>query len=643
MNIETLSVNYLRVMAANIIERANSGHPGISLDAAPIVYAMYKSAKFNPKDPKYYNRDRICFSAGHGSALFYSMLNLLGFDITLDDLKSFKTKGSKCTGHPDINTPGIDVSTGPLGQGIANAVGMAIAERHLAARFNRPDNEIIDHYTYVLAGEGCLMEGVGQEAISLAGNLALNKLILLYDCNKVSIEGPTDITMTEDVKAKFRACEWNVITVKNGNNVFAISNAIKRAKKSKKPTAIIVKTTIGYGSPVAGLNKAHGTPIGEAGIAYLKQYLKYNYEDYEVPPRVKWLAEKLVANSYSKVQEDTLKLEGYRTAYPSDYQAFVDYFSHASIRQTPLKLDTKNAMSTRDASHEVLNALKIDNIIGGCADLCSSTKAYLNDGGDFSKTNYIGKNIHFGVREHAMGAITNGIVLHGGLNAYCSTFFSFSNYMLPSIRMAALMSVPSIYIFSHDSIAVGQDGSTHQPVEQLTQLRAIPNLDVIRPANVTEMMGAMYQAFNNDRPTAILTSRQKLKPIENKLVDTLKGGYVLSNGKGSITIVATGSEVDIALDVKEMLAKKGVDVKVVSMPCLELYLRQPESYRNSVINPKDKLFVIEASNDTVWYKMNPVAVYNVNDFGFTASQEDLYEEFGLTATNISKDIATKIK
>ncbi len=639
MNIDNLSVNYLRVTSALMIDKANSGHPGISLGAAPIVYAMYKNMKYNPADPKYYNRDRVCFSAGHGSALFYSALNLFGFDISQEDLQHFKTMGAITTGHPALGTPGIDVSTGPLGQGIANAVGMAIAERHLGAKFNKLENTIIDHHTYALCGEGCLMEGVGQEAISLAGNLKLNKLILLYDCNEVSIEGPTSITMTENVKAKFASQNWNVIVVKNGNSVSAISAAIRKAKKSKdKPTAIIVKTVIGYGSPVAGDCKAHGTPIGSAGIAYLKQYLKYTFEDYEIPAKVKANAEKLVASSYAKVQQDTLLLDQYRTNFPNEYKAFLETFGTENVRQTPLKLDYTSDKSMRDACHDVMNAVKVDNIIGGCADLASSTKAYLDDGGDFSSTNYGGKNIHYGVREHAMGAIMNGIVLHGGLRSYASTFFSFSNYMIPSIRMAALMSIPTIYMFSHDSIAVGQDGATHQPVEQITQLRCIPNLDTWRPANMMEMLGSYYAALNNDRPTAIVTCKQKVSPLENKLPDVLKGGYILGEGKGNITIIATGSEVEIAMEVKAILKKKNIDISVVSMPSLSVFLRQPEAYISSVLPKANKLYVIEASNDSIWYKLNPTKVFGVDGFGHTGHKDELYAEYGLVASAIAKEL-----
>lgn len=641
MNINKLSTNYLRVQSVNMIERAHSGHPGICLDAAPILFALYKNLKFDPKEVNFFNRDRVCLSAGHCSALAYATLNLFGYKISMEDLKAFKMFGSKTKGHPCITTPGIDDSTGPLGQGIANAVGMAIAEQYLAKKFNKEDKKIIDHYTYALVGEGCLMEGVGLEAINLAGNLKLNKLILLYDCNNMTIEGSSALAQTENIKMKFISQGWKVIFVNDGNSVSAIEKAINKAKKSDRPTIIVVKTTIGYGSPLEGQAKVHGTPIGESGIRFLKEKLKYKYEDFIIPENVSKNAEKLIQDAVSKVDADKKLLDEYRVAYEEDYKELNKWLENKPVRMASVDINYNTEISSREACNIIMNTVKVPNIIGGCADLAPSTKAYFKDTTDFSATDKSGRNIHFGIREHAMGSIVNGIVLHGGLRAFGSTFFSFSNYMLPSLRMAALMDIPSMFIFSHDSIAVGQDGSTHQPIEQLTQLRAIPNLTVYRPANTMETLAGYYIGLNSQKPTALITSRQGLEPFECELTDALKGGYVVSPGK-KITLVATGSEVALALKVKKKLSKN-FDCSVVSMPSIEVFEEQPKIYKESVLPADNTIFAIEASNDNVWYKLGATTHFGVHTFGQTGSMEELYEHFDLTVDKIAKEISNIVK
>lgn len=642
MNVNSLSVNFLRVQSVNMIELAKSGHPGVCLGAAPIFFALYKNLKFDPKDPNYFNRDRVCFSAGHASALIYATLNLFGYGVDTNELKNFRKMGSLTNGHPIIKTPGIDASTGPLGQGIANAVGMAIAEQHLEAKYNKENYKIFDHYTYAFVSDGCLMEGVALEAISLAGSLKLNKLIALYDSNGITIEGSLSLTQEESVKQKFISQNWNVIKVNNANSVRNIESAILRAKKSDKPTLIVVRSAIGYGSPVEGKAKAHGSPIGDAGVKYLKQKLRYNFADFVTPEAVIKNVDKIIKNSTAKIAAEKILMDSYKRDFAEDFKNLWEDLEQKPVRMNVLDLDYSKEISTRDASHIVLNKVKVDNLIGGCADLAPSTKAFIATGDSFSIKNRLGKNIHFGIREHAMGAITNGIVLHGGLRAFCSTFLVFSSYMLASIRMAALMSIPTIYFFSHDSIAVGQDGSTHQPIEQLGQLRLIPNLSVIRPANLMETLAAYYTALNAKNPTAIITSRQNLLAFDSNLQDSFKGAYQLFAGK-DCTIIATGSEVDVALKVRKKLAAKNIDAAIVSMPCVDIFEKQSKQYQDSVLNKDKPIFVIEASNDNIWYKLGAKTLFNVEGFGFTARGEQLYEHFGITPEKISKKILSNLK
>lgn len=640
MNSATLTINYLRVQSVNMIDKAKSGHPGVCLGATPVFYSLYKNLKFDPKDPKYFNRDRVCISAGHASALLYATLNLFGYNIDMSDLKAFRQIGAITTGHPSIKTCGVDTSTGPLGQGLANAVGMAIAEAHLANKFNRENLEIFNHYTYAFCGDGDLMEGVGLEAISLAGNLKLNKLIVLYDANATTLEANLNMSNTENVKKKFLSQGWNVIVV-NNNAHRAITRAIKKAKKSlTKPTLIMVKSIIGFGSPNAGSNVVHGKPLGDEGIKYLKEKLGYTYPDFVVPENVKNHVDKFVNISKAQVNQEKLKLDAYSRTYPDQYKELTDWLNNKPIRNNPIDIDYDREISTRKAMHEVMNIIKIPNLIGGTADVAPSTLTYINGGKVFSATDRSGEYIHFGIREHAMGAIQNGIVLHGGLRCYTSTFLAFSNYMFPSIRMGALMGIPNIYIFSHDSVAVGEDGSTHQPVEQLGQLRAFPNLCVIRPGNITETLASYYVALNNNSPTAIITSRQNIKPYKCSLNDALKGGYIVEEGN-DITIIATGSEVALAMQVKNKLKSKKINARVVSMPSMEIFDKQPKSYKDSLF--VGKIFVIEASNDCSWYKYNIVKHYGIDTYGKTGKQEDIFDHFNMTVEKITKDISNTIK
>lgn len=647
MKINQKCINTARVLSAEMINRANSGHTGVALGAAPILYALFKD-HYNFYSSKYINRDRFILSAGHASSLYYAYLHMFGFDVSMEDLKNFRKLGSKTPGHPEYGvTDGVETSTGPLGQGVANAVGMAIAQRGLAERFNVQKFNIIDNFTYCFVGDGCLMEGVAQEACSLAGKLKLNKLILLYDCNQITIDGKLDIANTENTKQKFKAMGWNVITVSNGNNYFCITKAIARAKKSKaKPTIIIFKTQIGYGSVHAGSNLIHGKPLTTEELEKLKQNLGVE-GGFKIDEDVKeycYRAHRRAKVEYFKWEKQVVL---YKNTHPDLCQQFFDYFNRPKLNLPKLcKGKFTENMPMREANHIVLNqiAKNLTSFIGGTADVAPSTQAYIDDGGDLSASNYRGRNIHYGVREHAMGAITNGISLYAGASAFCSTFLSFSNYELPAIRMAGLMNLPVMHIFTHDSIIVGEDGPTHQPVEQLTQLRAIPNITVYRPADYNELMAVYSTAYENKKPSAFIIAKQALPEINSSFEGAMCGAYVLlEDEKPEVILFASGSEVGLAVKAKELLNKDNIPCVVISVPSIELFERQPEKYKKSILKHEIKnRFCVEASNDYKWLNVFGGKFFGVTKFGASGKGKDVLKYMNFEPRDLVKFVKTNL-
>lgn len=652
---ERLTISTIRLLSADAVEKAKSGHPGICLGAAPMAYTLFAHhLKHNPKNPNFFDRDRFVLSAGHGSMLLYSLLHLFGYGLTKEDLMRFRQHTSKTPGHPEYGvTNGVEVSTGPLGQGIANAVGFALAEKLLAQKFNHDDCKIVDHYTYALCGDGCMMEGMENEAASLAGTLKLGKLIVLYDSNRITIEGSTDLSFTEDVGKRHEALGWQVIRVNNGEDTEQISAAITLAKKdTTRPSLIIVDTTIGYGSPLAGTSDCHGAPLGESNVKALRKNLGYKQAPFEVSPLVtETIAE--LQPTLAKYESDWNKtVKNYKTKYPEDYEEFmrwrkaeIDFTALDSIYDMPKKDE-----ATRASSERVLNtiAAQYPFVIGGSADLATSNKVVIKDGGDVSSDGF-GRNIHFGIREHAMGAIVNGMYLHGGLLPFCATFTVFSDYMKGAVRMSALMNIPVLYVFSHDSIGVGEDGPTHQPVEQLEMLRSIPNIKVFRPADSKETAAAYESAWTGKTPTAIVVSRQNLKQLKSTGPDALYGGYIVSDSSKEVPdviLIATGSELAVAIEAKEQLLKENIDARVVSMPCMELFDIQTLKYRESVLPSSVRARVaIEAGRSTAWYKYVGLdgECCCVDNFGMSAPANIMFEICGFTADNVVKLAKKTIK
>ena len=651
-NLEKQAVNAIRILSAESIEKANSGHPGLPMGAATMAFTLWdRHLKHNPKNPNFIDRDRFILSAGHGSMLLYSLLHLYGYGLIKDDLQSFRQDGSLTPGHPEFgHTKGVEVSTGPLGQGVANAVGFAIAEKMLAAKFNKDKLKLVDHYTYALCGDGCMMEGISYEAASLAGTLQLGKLIVLYDSNRITIEGNTDITFTEDVGLRHKAMDWQVITIEDGEDADAIDKAIAKAKKeTKKPSLIIVNTTIGFGAPQAGTADVHGSPLGTQGLIEAKNTLNWTEEPFEIPNDVAECYKNSTANlSQYEAKWNALR-DKYKAKYPTEYIEFETFLK--SEIPSPDSLDAlwqwdKKSIATRSTSEKVLNSLAdiFPNLIGGSADLAPSTKTYLKEKGSFSAKNLLGRNLHFGIREHAMAAICNGIALHGGYRVFCSTFFVFSDYMKHSMRLAALMGLPVIYILTHDSIGVGEDGPTHQPVEQLVALRSIPGLDVYRPADGKETTAAYISALSSSRPTAIICTRQNLPYYEETGKDALKGGYILLNSDKEIPdviLMASGSEVEYIVNAKAELKKDGIDARVVSMPCIEAFERQNIEYKESVLPSKvKKRLAIEAGSKYSWgcYVGLDGKIISIDDFGASAPAEILFKRHGFTKKNVVKAV-----
>lgn len=660
-NIDTKSVNSIRILSADAVQKANSGHPGLPLGAAPMAYELWANhMKHNPKNPNWINRDRFILSGGHGSALLYSLLHLFGYNnLSIDDLKNFRQLGSCTPGHPEYGqTVGVEATTGPLGAGMGMAVGMAICEAHLASKFNKENFNIIDHYTFVLGGDGCMMEGITSEAFSLAGTLNLNKLIVLYDSNNITIEGNTDIAFTENVQKRFEAFGFQTLTVEDGNNLSEIGKAIEAAKNDKtRPSMITIKTQIGFGCPAKqGNSSAHGEPLGAQNVAELRKTLNWEYDEpFYIPDDIYTHYRNIAKAKEEQEIEWNQMLNDYFDKYPSMKSVWEQYFNQTDL--TALLEDknfwkaTDKPQATRSSSADVIEKLKtiLPNLVGGAADVATSTKTYMSDCGHFSKEDYSGRNLHFGVREIAMAAIGNGILLHGGLKSYVSTFFVFSDYLKPMARLAAIMRLPLIYIFTHDSIGVGEDGPTHQPVEQLSMFRAIPNFNVFRPADATETIAAWYSALTSEQtPTAIVLSRQNLNQLENSSKEALKGGYIIDDSTKKtpdIILIATGSEVNLALEAKKTLKESKIDARVVSMVSMELFESQSAEYKESVLPSKVRnRIAIEAGVDLGWGKYVGLdgACITMNTFGLSAPANLLFEKFGFTADNIVETAKTII-
>jgi transketolase len=659
MTFDELCINTIRFLAVDAVQKANSGHPGAPMGAAAMAYVLWhRFIKHNPKDPKWLDRDRFILSAGHASAMLYALLYLTGYDLSLDEIKHFRQWGSKTPGHPEYGlTPGVEVTTGPLGQGFANGVGMAIAERWLAEHYNCPGHNIIDHYTYAIVSDGDLMEGVSSEAASLAGTLRLGKLIYLYDDNDVSIEGSTDTTFTEDVAQRFQAYGWQVIGPIDGLDTASVDSAIGMAQaEDSRPSLIICKTIIGYGSPnKAGTGSAHGEPLGEEEVNLAKEKLGWPYkEPFTVPPEVLSYFRQAQERGKRQQEEWQDRLEAYRQAYPNEARQLEEDLSGELPSGWDNGLENlfqsqHEPIATRQASGQVMNIIspRVHALVGGSADLAPSTKTILKGKSHFGRDDYHGHNLHFGVREHAMGAIASGMALHGGIIPYTATFLIFYDYMRPPVRLAALMGQRIMYIFTHDSVALGEDGPTHQPIEQLAGLRVVPNLTVIRPADATETIEAWRAALKRRQgPTALILTRQKLPVLDRKVLapagGVQRGGYILWQATESpeVILIGTGSEAHIALEAGILLKDKGVSAQVVSLPSWELFDAQPEEYKESVLPPKIKIRVsIEAAATLGWerYVGTEGVAIGIDHFGASAPGGVIYEQFGLTAERMADE------
>ncbi len=653
MSIEIKAVNAIRVLSADGVQKANSGHPGLPLGAAAISYELWANQmKHNPKNPGWINRDRFILSAGHGSMLLYSLLHLFGYGLTIEDLKNFRQLDSLTPGHPEYgHTVGVEATTGPLGAGMGMAVGMAMAEAHLAAKFNEDGFPVIDHYTFVLGGDGCMMEGISSETFSLAGTLKLGKLIVLYDSNNITIEGSTDVAFTEDVVKRMQAFGFQTIEVENGNDLSAIAKAISEAKAEKnRPSFIKINTEIGFGCPLKqGKAAAHGEPLGKDNIIAMKENLGWeSLEDFYVPADVYEHYNKLTNRLEEKEYEWNVLFDEYKSRFPKKKELWDKYFGKPNYDEIDLdkfwEWDDK-PQATRNISGSIINRLKdiFPNLIGGSADLSPSNKTVMDKEDYFGSENYAGRNIHFGVRELSMTAETNGIILHGGLKAYCATFFVFSDYTKPMARLSSLMRIPTIFVFTHDSIGVGEDGPTHEPIEQLAMLRSLPNFYAFRPADARETIAAWYTAMKSENtPTGIILTRQNLPQLEGSGKDALKGGYVLSDSKKEVPdmiLMASGSEVELALKAKEELLKDDIDARVVSMPCMDLFEEQSKEYKESVLpNSVRKRVAIEALSGFGWERYTGLdgAVVAMKGFGASAPQNLLFKKFGFTVENVVK-------
>lgn len=645
------AINAIRVLGVDAINHANSGHPGIVLGAAPMAYKLFtEHLNIDVKNPKWMNRDRFILSAGHGSMLLYALNHFVGYKISMEDIKNFRQVGNT-PGHPEYgHTEGVETTSGPLGQGISNAVGMAIAETHLAARFNKENFPIVDHHTYVLCGDGDLQEGVAMESMSIAGHLGLGKLIVLFDSNDIQLDGSVSLTYSENHKQKFEAMGWQYIKVADGDDIVSINRAIKKAKaETDKPSLIEVKTIIGYGTNLAGTSKSHGSPVGLEEAKVLRKNLEWSHEPFVIPEDVYAHYRKKVTLRGQRVHRQWKELLlSYSQAYPAEfalYEAFIKNETHVNLDDFKDEVNSDNE-ATRNTSGKIISKLSKQNLnlIGGSADLTASTKAKGADG-HYSKETRLGRNINFGVREHAMGAIVNGMVLHGGLKVFSGAFFVFSDYMKPAIRLAAIMQIPSIFVFSHDTIAVGEDGPTHQPVEQLAGLRVIPNLNVIRPADANETLAAWKIAMESkDTPTVIILTRQNVeKQKESSYEGVIQGAYVISPEQNRLDgiLLSAGSEVGLAIETQNLLKEKGKDVRVVSMPSSFLFEKQTLKYRKQILPKSSKILAIEMASSDSWYKYTQY-VYGIDKFGVSAPLNKALELYGFTKENVAEYFLKKL-
>jgi transketolase len=654
--LDQLCINTIRMLAADAVQKAKSGHPGLPMGTAAMAYVLWtRFLKHNPANPKWPDRDRFILSAGHGCMLQYALLHLTGYDLSLEDLQSFRQWGSRTPGHPEYGlTHGIETSTGPLGQGVGNGIGMAIAERWLAAQFNRPSHTLVDHYTYAIVSDGDLMEGVASEAASLAGHLKLGKLIYLYDDNHISIDGSTDLAFTEDVGRRFEAYGWHVQRLADGNDLATVEAAIRAAQaETARPSIILARTHIGYGSPnKQDTAKAHGEPLGEEEVKLTKERLGWPLSPpFFVPEEAGREFRKALDRGKAREAEWRERLKPYAAAFPQEAARW-ELSMNGKLPEgwdagLPAFAPSDPAMATRAASGKVLQALspKIPNLLGGSADLAPSNNTYVPGVPEFQAGSYAGRNFHFGVREHAMGAISNGMTLHGGLRPYTGTFLIFSDYMRPAVRLAALMEIPIIFIFTHDSIGLGEDGPTHQPVEHLMALRAIPGLRVVRPADATETVEAWREALMHHGPTCLILTRQNLPVLDRSGMQAggglARGAYVLADAPGGrprVILLATGSEVSVAVGAQRLLAEKGVPARVVSMPCWEIFEQQPAAYREAVLpSGATARLAVEAGSPLGWYKYvgSHGDVVGMTRFGASAPGKVNLEKFGFTPDNVA--------
>lgn len=656
LDIET--INSIKVLALDMIDKAGSGHPGIVLGAAPIIYALYKDhLKAIPSNSNWINRDRFVLSAGHGSALLYSLLYHAGYDIDIEELKHFRELNSLTPGHPEYRvTPGVDASTGPLGEGIGMAVGMALAERYLRTISNieKKNSNLIDYYTYCLCGDGDLMEGISYEALSFASAQNLNKLIILYDCNHVSLDSDTTNTFTEDIEIRFEALNFNILNVKNGNDYNEISKAIKQAKKSNRPTIIICNTTIGKDSLLEGTNKVHGKPLTKEDLNSIKTKYKITNESFTVSQEVLNYFQNTintrVEEAYKKWEEEYISIkESDNIGLHSLINLLERNTFVIDFDDTKFKISDEYNEELRESNHKIMNFISPKNpfFLGGSADLSSSCKTNLDKSSIQSEDNPVGKNIYFGVREHAMGAILNGMAL-SNLKVFGSTFLSFSDYQKPAIRMSALMNLPVTYIFTHDSVYVGPDGPTHEPVEQLTMLRTIPNFITFRPADINEIMGSWEYILKNNCPTALVISKEKRSKNKNTNAKFVKyGAYMIRKEKYHLDgiIIATGSEVEMAMDISKELFTMGIDTRVVSMPSMELFLKQNPKYEEQLL-PKDvPTFVIEAGSSIIWnrFATKPEYIFGVNRFGMSGKTDEVIRYLKIDKNTILEKIANYLE
>lgn len=659
MDISNLSIATIRSLGIDTINKANSGHPGMVLGSAPALYTLFnKELNIYNKEAEWINRDRFVLASGHASALLYSMLHLTGFDVTIDDLKNFRQLNSHTPGHPEIEmTHGVDASSGPLGQGIPTAAGMAMAEKFLASQYNKENFDIIDHYTYVLCGDGDMQEGVTYEAASLAGHLSLGKLIVLYDANKVTLDGPLSMSFSENVKKRYEACNWQVLEVKDGNDINEIHKAIKKGKKEQfKPTLIIVNTVIGFGSANQGTNKVHGAPLGKEDGKNAKLSYGFDHDEFYVPEEVyEDFKKKTIKRGKSKFNKWNKLFNEYKEQYPTEAKQLEDAIAgkySLNIDELLKNYPVGHNDATRNTSLEVIQEVAKQNptFLSGTADLASSTKTKIKDEDDFSVENYNGRNLVFGIREFAMVAIMNGMTLHKGVKVSAGGFLVFSDYFKAAVRMACLMKLPIILPLSHDSIAVGEDGPTHQPIEQFAMLRSIPNMHVIRPGDAVEMAAAWKLAIEStENPTALILTRQNVETMENSSVEGVsKGAYVIGKEENHLDaiIIASGSEVNLAMKAKKVLLEKGIDVRVVSMPCQEIFDQQDEQYKEAVLpNAMRKRLSVEMASSFGWHKYVGLdgITMSIDEFGKSAPAQDVIQSYGFTVDGVVENIEKLLK